>query len=70
MKTPDEEHFRKQRKDHVERMMKGYNELIAIGYLVPVRDADGQPVIRDGEPVYTRTEDPKILEKFPDLGNN
>jgi hypothetical protein len=52
-------------------MMRGYEALIAIGYLVPVLDAQGRRVMRNGETVYKKTEDRRILEKVEGLcGNN
>jgi hypothetical protein len=65
MKTPDEEH-----QAHGERVMKGFKELIAIGYLVPMRDALGQLVTRRGEQVYQRTSDPELLKRFSKCTHN
>ena len=70
MKNPGEEHFWKQRKDYCKRMMQGFDDLIAVGVIVPSLDSEGQPIIRNGESVYRFTEDRKLLEKFPGLLGN
>jgi hypothetical protein len=70
MKNPGEELFWKQRKDYCKRMMQGFDDLIAVGVIVPSLDSEGQPIIRNGEPVYRLTEDRKLLTKFPGLLGN
>jgi hypothetical protein len=70
MKNSGEEHFWKQRKDYIKRMMQGFDKLIAVGVIVPSLDSEGQPIIRNGESVYRFTEDRKLLEKFPGLLGN
>jgi hypothetical protein len=44
--------------DHINRIMRGFEALVEIGYLIPQLDADGKPMMRRGQPVYTRTKDP------------
>jgi hypothetical protein len=61
----------KKQKEHIERVMRAYDELIAIGYLVPSLDTTGRQIMRKGQPVYKRTDDPRILAKVNGLcGNN
>ena len=54
---PKAQWAQKCRGDYCKRMMQAFDYLIADGYLVLSLDSEGQPMFRNGEPVYKLTED-------------
>ena len=55
---------RMKKKSYVERMMRAFDLLVEEGFLVPVLDAQGQPVRENGDIVYELTKDPLLLAEW------
>ena len=76
-----DEPLSKEQEAYVERIMRGFDWLVKNGHLVPIDwlvknkhlvpmlDEQGQPMFRDGRPLYRLTDDPRKLTQFPS-GNN